>query len=256
MTLHPGFAYRLNHLWVNGLDLIFPVSCGGCGKSGVRWCSECQKNLTPVPSPVCDICGSPQETPGICRGCRSIPPRYSILRSCAVYKDPARPALLKLKYRHEKWLGEAMAWSLAVYLDKLEWQADLIIPVPLSNQRLTERGYNQVDLIAHPLARIMNWQYKPGVLRRARHTISQVGMNPGQRKVNVKGAFIAERMGLAGKTCLLVDDVTTTGSTIDSAAGALIDAGAAKVLALTFAKALSSYGLDHEKLSPSHPLLS
>ena len=147
-----------------------------------------------------------------------------------------------------------MAWNLAVYLDNLGWQADFIVPIPLSKQRLAERGYNQVDLIAHPLAYLMGWQYFSGALQRARHTGSQVGLGPSQRRKNVQGAFLAESEGVVGKTCLLVDDTTTTGSTLDSAAGALMDAGAYKVMALTFAKALSRYDPDHEKLSPSHPI--
>jgi len=76
--------------------------------------------------------------------------------------EPVRPALLKLKYHHDISLGEALSWDLAVYLDRLGWHADSIIPIPLSEQRLTERGYNQVDLIARPLARLMGWQYMRG----------------------------------------------------------------------------------------------
>ena len=148
-----------------------------------------------------------------------------------------------------------MAWNLAVFLDNLDWQADLIVPVPLSKQRLAERGYNQVDQIAHPLALIMGWKYYPEALQRARHTGSQVGLGPSQRRKNVQGAFMAEGKLVDGKICLLVDDITTTGSTLDSAAGALMDGGARKVMALTFAKALSKYDSDHEIQSPSHPIL-
>jgi ComF family protein len=149
-------------------------------------------------------------------------------------------------------LGEALAWNMALILDNLDWKADAILPIPLSKQRLTERGYNQVDMIAHPLAQIMGWQYLPGALRRARHTVSQVGLGLDARRKNVQGAFIAENRFIEGKTILLVDDVTTTGSTIDSASHALSEAGADKVLALTFAKALPKYGSDFENRLSSH----
>ena len=235
--------------------MLFPPSCGGCGKLGSRWCSDCQQKLVQVPMPICEICGAPQKNSGICRECQHTRPRFSQLRSCAVYKDPARAVLLKIKYHHERWLGEAIAWSLAGFLDDLDWQADLVIQVPLSKQRMAERGYNQVDLIAHPLARIMDWHYSPTALHRARHTASQVGLGPSQRRINVRGAFLAESRIVESKTLLLVDDTTTTGSTLDSAAGALMDAGASKVYALTFAKALPKNFSNFER-QPSHPIFN
>jgi predicted amidophosphoribosyltransferase len=96
-----------------------------------------------------------------CDNCLAARPAFAALRSCVVFKEPIRPALHKLKYRREIGLGEALAWTAAVFLDKLGWQVDAIAPIPLSEQRFAERGYNQVDLIAHPLARLMRWQYIP-----------------------------------------------------------------------------------------------
>jgi ComF family protein len=150
-----------------------------------------------------------------------------------------------MKYRREVGLGEALAWNAAVFVDKMGWTADAITPIPLSEQRLAERGYNQVDLIAHPLARLMHWQYIPGALRRSRHTRSQVGLSANERRENVSGAFLAKSQLVKGKTILLMDDVATTGATLDSASRSLIDAGAAKVYAFTFAKAIHKYGLDY-----------
>jgi len=254
LTLKPGLAYRFYHLLWGSLDLIFPPSCGGCGKLGARWCNDCQRKLSPVPLPVCEICGEPQHIAGICKECQSTRPAFYALRSCVVYKEPARPALIKLKYHHEIGLGEALAWHVALYLDQLGWQADSILPIPLSEQRSRERGYNQVDLIAHPLARLAGWQYTPGALCRTRHTNSQVGLGAGERRKNVLGAFQAESRIVTGKTLLLIDDVTTTGATLDSASHALLDAGANKVYALTFARAMQKYGSDYIKSLPSRPL--
>jgi len=234
--------------------LLFPPSCGGCGKLGVRWCSDCQQKLTPVPDPVCEICGEVQKTVGVCKECLNTRPAFYALRSCVVFKEPARPALHRLKYRREIGLGEALAWNLAVYLDELGWQADAVIPVPLSEQRFAERGYNQVDLIAHPLARLMGWKYFPGALRRTRHTRSQVGLGVGERRENVLGAFTTESHKVKGQTILLMDDVATTGATLDSASQALMDAGASRVYALTFAKAMQKYGSDYVKPLPARPL--
>jgi len=254
LSFKPGLAYRINHILWSSLDLFFPPSCGGCGKLGSRWCQACQQRLTPLPFPLCDVCGKPQPQPGICNECKTTRPAFSALRSCFVYTEPARPALIRLKYHREIGLGEALAWHLAVYLDELRWQADLILPVPLSEQRFVERGYNQVDLIAHSLARLVDWQYAPAGLRRIRHTDSQVGLNVTARKINVKGAFQAESRIVAGKTILLIDDVTTTGSTLESSSWALLQARAASVYALTFARALPKFGYDHNSSIPSHLL--
>lgn len=239
-------------LW-SGLDLLFPPACAGCGKLGARWCDQCQQKLTPIPPPLCEVCGRPESTTGTCKQCLATRPAYYALRSCVVYTEPARPALISLKYLHNIGLGEALAWNVASHLAGLGWQADLILPVPLSKQRLLERGYNQVDLIAHPLARLAGWEYQPAALQRTRHTSSQVGLNQGDRRKNVQGAFQAESRLVAGKTILLVDDVTTTGATLDSASLALMQAGAQRVYALTFAKAMPKYGLDHVGSQPSRP---
>lgn len=178
-----------------------------------------------------------------------------MLRSCFIYTEPVRPALISLKYHRAVGLGEALAWDAACYLDNLGWQADLILPIPLSEQRIAERGYNQVDLITHPLARIVDWKYAPDALKRIRHTHSQVGLNVEARRKNVLGAFEADVRSVTGKTILLMDDVATTGSTLESASYALMEAGASKVYALTFAKAMPKFGFDlYNKSIPSRSL--
>lgn len=221
---------------------------------GARWCQACQQALEPVPEPLCEVCGEPQLVSGLCQRCKTARPAYLALRSCAVFKEPIRPALHRLKYRREIGLGEALAGEVATYLARLGWQAEAITPIPLSAQRLTERGYNQVDLIAHPVARIFSWQYLPAALRRSRHTRSQVGLSAGQRRENVSGAFSANPQQVAGKSILLVDDVATTGANLEAASQALITAGAQKVYALTFAKALSKHGLDQVPNNSAHLL--
>jgi ComF family protein len=151
-------------------------------------------------------------------------------------------------------VAHVLAWNLAVYLDGLGWQADEIIPVPLSAQRFAERGYNQVDLIARPLASLMRWHYLPQALRRSRHTHSQVGLDGAERRKNVMGAFVADARLVTGKTILLVDDITTTGATIGAASASLMQAGAGKVFTLTVAKALQKYDSDQEKPIAARPL--
>ena len=165
------------------------------------------------------------------------------MRSWVVFEGPIRLALHTLKYRRNVALGDALAQYLSEYVSKLGWRADLVAPVPLGRQRMKERGYNQVGLVAMPLAVIQGWHYLPQILVRVRETRSQVGLSAAERKENISGAFRANPDLVCGKTILLVDDVATTGATLISCADALLEAGAQTVYALTLARALPHHGL-------------
>jgi ComF family protein len=242
-ALKLSLKYRLYHLLWTGLDLLFPPVCGGCDKLGKRWCDSCQQNLTLLTEAICEICGEPQKKSEICKKCQRLKPPYKALRSWVAFKDPIRPALHKLKYRRDIGLGDALALPLASYLYALEWNIDTLVPVPLSSRRLSERGYNQVALIAQPLAMIYEWKYVPTALHRVKHTRSQVGLNVEQRQENVQNAFRANSQLVRNKKVLLMDDVATTGATLISASSALMDAGATHVYALTAARAVSHIDL-------------
>jgi ComF family protein len=108
---------------------------------------------------------------------------------------------------------------------------------------MKERGYNQVGLLAMPLAVIQGWHYSPQVLTRVRETRSQVGLSPIERKENISGAFRADPALVAGKAILLMDDVVTTGATLAACSEALVKADAQIVYALTLARALPHHGL-------------
>lgn len=239
-----SLAYHLYHLMWNGLDLLFPPSCGGCGKVGERWCEQCQQSLTLLPEVVCDICGEPQKTIGTCKKCKISQPPYKALRSWALFKEPVRTALHKLKYRRDIGLGDALAVPLANYVRVLNWDVEMLVPIPLSPQRLSERGYNQVALIAQPLAMIHRWNYAPGALQRVKSTRSQVGLTVEQRRENVRNAFLANSRLVRNKKVLLMDDVATTGATLISASQVLVEAGACHVYVLTAARAISRRGPD------------
>jgi ComF family protein len=148
-----------------------------------------------------------------------------------------------MKYRRNSALGEAFAPHLAGYACTLGWQVDLVVPVPLGKQRMKERGYNQVGLLAMPLAALQGWRYSPKVLIRTRETRSQVGLSPLERMENISGAFRAEPVLAAGKAILLVDDVVTTGATLSACSEALVKAGTRMIYALTLARALPHHGL-------------
>lgn len=141
-------------------------------------------------------------------------------------------------------LGDALASQMADFLRSLNWDVDLMIPVPLGRNRLKERGYNQVALVAEPLAYLTGLDYSPRALWKSRETRSQVGLNIAQRRENVHGAYQAEPKIVRGKSVVLMDDVATTGSTIFSCTEALLFAGARDVYAITIARALSHHDLN------------
>ncbi|WKZ37950.1 MAG: ComF family protein [Anaerolineales bacterium] len=150
----------------------------------------------------------------------------------------------KLKYRRDVSMGDSLASQMVPFVKDLKWQIDLLVPIPLGKQRFKERGYNQVGMIAKPLALALSIRYAPNELMRRKETRSQVGLSRVERRENLRNAFQAG-MGVSGKTVLVMDDVSTTGSTLSSGAEALYSCGANDVYALTVARALPRHGLRH-----------
>jgi len=225
------------------LDLLIPPVCGGCERLGERWCKECQGRVKILSGIICEKCGLPQEETGVCDTCLADQPHYHALKSWAVFDEPLQPALHKLKYRRDISLGDSLGFQMLPFVKDLDWQIDMILPVPLGAKRLKQRGYNQVGMIAKPLSIALGIEYTPGELVRRTETRSQVGLTKLERKLNVRNAFKAGSK-VDGKRILVMDDVATTGATLSSAAEALYDAGAAEVNALTVARALPHHGLE------------
>lgn len=166
------------------------------------------------------------------------------MRSWAVFDSPVQHGLHTMKYKRNIGLGEALASQMVDFVVSLNWNIDLLIPVPLSRKRQRERGYNQVALVARPLAYKTGIRYLPRALWKARETRSQVGLNVNQRYENVLHAYQADARSVKGKSILLMDDVSTTGSTISSCTETLLSAGAREVYVITIARALSHHDLN------------
>jgi len=149
-----------------------------------------------------------------------------------------------MKYRRNMGFGESIALQMMDFVSSLSWPVEILIPVPLGKKRLKERGYNQVGLVARPLAYQMRWRYVPHGLSKTRDTRSQVGLSVSQRCENVHNAYRADPRIVKQKSILIMDDVATTGSTILACTEALLSAGAQAVYVLTIARALSHHGLD------------
>ena len=239
-----SLSYLLYRSIWTGLDLLYPPVCGGCGKTGSRWCLECQQRVQVLKGTLCEVCGLPQNKTGVCDTCRVDRPRCHSLRAWAVFEDPVRKALHKLKYRRDLALGDALASHMTHFVRELNWNADVIVPIPLGKQRYKERGYNQVAMIAKPLALALGMEFAPKALSRRKETRSQVGLTKEERRENVHEAFQAGG-GVNGKNVIVLDDVSTTGSTLSSSADALFRSGAKNVFALTVARALPHHGLRH-----------
>jgi competence protein ComFC len=229
------YAYRF--FWL-AVDSLFPPACGGCGRRGQRWCRGCQASITRIVSSICPHCGEPTQNNLACQRCRENPPAYRALRSCAEFGGPLREALHRLKYQRDLGLGEALGRLLVEQIGTMGWKVDLIVPIPLGRKRMKERGYNQADLLARPLALATGSQYSTRAVRRERETVTQVGLGVRERLENVSGAFLAEKQLVSDRTVLVVDDVATTGATISACASALTAAGASGVYGLTLARAV------------------
>jgi len=230
-------AYRLYRSFWASLDLVFPPTCGGCAQPGGRWCANCQAETQLLKPPWCDRCGDNLPRPGVCKRCQSNPPHFNAIRSWAIFSGPVRQAIHKLKYKRDISLGIVLAEPLERLFNQSGWDCDLVIPVPLGLARLKERGYNQSDLLARPLALAVGIPYQSNGLIRVRETRSQVGLTITQRHENVSGAFQALSEIVSGRRVLVIDDVATSSATLEACAAALIKAGSSKVYALTLARA-------------------
>jgi ComF family protein len=196
-------------------------------------CALCRARWLPLPDPFCARCGQPLEGDLECRICPAWRPEFTGVRSAVWLTGTARAAVHHLKYSGWWRVVEAMAPAMR-RLEPLAG-AVVLVPVPLGAARRRERGYNQSELLANALSRLLDIPVRPDLLRRRRDTDRQTGLAPDARRANVAGAFEGRRPG--GRRAVLVDDVFTTGATLHAAAEALFDAGAGEVSAVTFARA-------------------
>lgn len=230
-------AWRIYQLAWGILDWLYPPRCGGCNRLYSRWCSHCREQVRLVQPPLCERCGKMIQAGRICAECHSSSPAFAALRSWAVYEGGLRHAILRLKYEGDLALGEILARPMLELLQTLGWDFELVIPVPISLARKKERGYNQASLLALPIALGWGAAYRPEALKKVRDTPSQVGLTVAQRRQNVLDAFEAQEKFVSGRSVLVVDDVTTSGATMEASSRALKNAGTRQVFGITLARA-------------------
>lgn len=230
-------AVSLYKTYLTSLDWLFPPRCAGCGRLGSHWCAECQARVLVIEGTFCPRCGLPKANARLCGDCRDHEPAFDEARAWGRYNAALRPPIVALKYRSNQGLGWTLAEKLVYHPARLAWRVAGIIPVPLANERLHQRGHNQAELLARPLAMLTEIPLYTNALKRQRETPKQVGLSVHERRQNMLNAFAADDAEVRGKNLLLIDDVMTTGATLDAAAAALKGAGAARVYALALARA-------------------
>jgi len=232
------------------LDLLLPRVCVACeqamaaSEDGVV-CGRCWSRVAWLPHPQCERCGHPTEGRA-CRWCAQLPAFVRAARSvCWVPHDTGSAVVHALKY-HD-WT--AAAAGMAARMARLAWPQDVVaeraalIPVPLAPVRERERGFNQAERLASALAAFWHVPVWPEVVARSRRTRSQTRLTPEERSANVRHAFSVPdgaRDRLRGRHLLLVDDVVTTGATLNACAATLFDAGARTLSYVTFGRARAS----------------
>ena len=221
------------------LELLYPGRCPVCHRiladRKLLVCPACAARLKPYLGPGCMKCGKPVgEAEEYCPECASRNRFFTEGRGIYLYDSVMRASMVRYKYYGCREYGDFYAAALVRYGEKeiRRWKPDLLIPIPLHPSKQRKRGFNQAEYLARRLGERLKIPVASGLLRKTRRTRSQKKLDSRERRENLKGAFeTTERAD--GLAVLLIDDVYTTGSTMDAAAECLRNAGAAKVFFLT-----------------------
>jgi ComF family protein len=238
-------------LWEASLNLLYPPFCCGCGERAPHpgFCDRCRARITTPQSPLCDVCGIPfaaaDGADHRCGRCLVRRPAFRRARAGAVYdaadsaNDPLKSVLQRYKYDRDLGLARPLAALLQERCPLVAGDVDVIVPVPLHLDRLRWRGFNQAQYLARRLARAAGVPVDALALRRIRPTLPQVHLDEAARRGNVAGAFrVVRPERVAGRRLLLLDDVYTTGATVNECSRALLRAGARRVDVLVLARAV------------------
>ncbi|MFK8035997.1 MAG: ComF family protein [Hyphomicrobiales bacterium] len=227
------------------LDIAIPPSCISCDEAVMEpgtLCPSCWQKLRFITEPRCEILGTPfafDLGPGIISAqALASPPPFEKARAAVLYDEIARSLVARLKYEDRPDLATVMArWMVLAATDLLEANP-VVVPVPLHRWRQLNRRYNQSALLSRFICQNLQLEHQPLALERVRKTAQQVGLTRRERAENVRGAFRATSNGMmrmTGRPVLLIDDVLTTGATMEAASRACLRAGAESVRVLTFA---------------------
>lgn len=228
------------------LNLVLPPRCLACGEEVEAphgLCAPCWRKLTFLAEPCCACCGLPfayeQGTGALCGACMRAPPAYDFARAALRYDEGSRGLVLGFKHGDRLHGAPAFGDWMRRVAGGLLADADFLMPVPLHRLRLLRRRYNQAALLAYAAGKASGTKVAPDWLLRRRRTPSQGEFGPEGRRRNVQGAFALKRgVSVRGLAVVLVDDVLTTGATVEECARVLKRAGARRVGVLTLARSL------------------
>ncbi len=220
------------------LDMLFPPRCINCGRGGAYICDSCCDMLSLIDAPACEGCGATLASGALCMSCMWHLSQIDGIYSVYNFSGIARKAIHQIKYNNLRVISTTMAKLLFGYMMANQLTGDILVPVPLHKRRLRERGYNQSLLLCRNLSRLCSVPVDDKSLVRSCRTVSQTELDREGRMANVHGVFECTGDVLEGKNVLLVDDVCTTGATLEACATALKAKGAINVRGLTFARDL------------------
>lgn len=222
-------------------ELLYPRRCAICnrllGARELDVCRECKKRVKCITGHVCLKCGKPiKGNKSLCRDCKSQKHLFEWGVSCYLYAD-VKEAVFRIKYAKREDLIPYFSSRMAEILkeDILQMQGDFFVPIPMHKSRQKKRGYNQAVLFAKELSFHMGIPMLERAVIRTKKTVPMKYLSLQQRQLNLKKAFIIGKNDVKLKTIILVDDIYTTGSTMDCVAKVLLDAGASAVYYITLA---------------------
>ena len=223
------------------LDLIYPPRCPVCNEvvaiSDGGVCPECKDKFHYVEEPYCLKCGKPIDDEGeeYCKDCKDKTHNYIEGRACFVYDEYMKESIYRFKYNGKQEYAKYYAREINARLGKKikSWNVDALIPVPIHKDRLRKRGYNQAELIAKHLSYLTKIPVNNQILERKNPTKALKNLDAKERENNLKKAFIVKENVVKLRTVIIVDDIYTTGSTVDAISLALIDAGVKNVYFIT-----------------------
>jgi len=219
------------------VESFFPRRCVGCGRVGDFLCPECLEKLPRLLPPLCPNCGRPQASGIVCPSCRRRQTEIDGIRSPFRFDEVIRKAIYELKYRNLKTISPCLAELLADYIRSNPLAGEVLVCVPLHPRRLRERGYNQSSLLARELSKRIDLPVIEDCLIRVKQAHPQVrARDVDERRRNVADAFVCRDEKLTGKQIILIDDVCTSGATLESCAAALKSKGVVSVWGLTLAR--------------------
>lgn len=226
------------NLFEKCLGVLYPQTCYFCGKVCITpICKECEEHIKYIEEPICMKCGKPirYEENEYCNDCQDTHFSYEQGRSIWIHTGRVRWSIYQFKYHNRRIYGKFYAEELfRLYGDLIQrWGIDVIIPIPLHRSRRRKRGYNHAEIIARHLGLLADIHVEPKAVMRIRNTNPQKALSNKERKKNLKEAFRVTKYWKEEKNVLLVDDIYTTGSTIESVANVLKKKGAHKVWFLT-----------------------